>query len=920
MERITVNQIASEFNVASTVVIAELKKLGIYVTATAAVDSGLADRVRKKLEAAKALAERAANLPAVEEKKLVKKPQPPRRTTESRPRKTIKPKPTVPASAPAPAVEARPTPTLAPRKGRLKAADYLPTPADHGGLPPARVRDHAGLERPASEREMAPAATAPATVSERPFPADARPVTSPREFDPTTARPTNPAAPPAEPRVGEPTPASTALAPPTTSPMTSPVATHPASVGAESAPAMAPPAGPPRDRGPRPQILKTTVAESPAVPVPITEKIFKTPVSPRPAADRPKDRGRFVPQKRRDRSGRDSQAGVPAATLRAPEPAAPREIRSITLTEGMTVKELSERLDIKAKFIMQKLLQKGIFTTINQSLDTATVEQICQEFGFKPTMLTFEEEVEYKDIEQERPEENLPRPPVVTIMGHVDHGKTTLLDAIRTSRVAEKEAGGITQHIGAYKVDVKDFSSDNSKASRHIVFLDTPGHEAFTRMRSRGAQATDIVVLVVAADDGVMPQTVEALDHAKAANVPIIVAVNKIDKPNAVPERVKQQLSDRGLVWDKWGGDTVMVDLSAKNRIGIEALLEMILLVADLRDLKASPTKAASGIVVEARLDRTRGAVATVLVQNGTLHIGDTFLAGAIYGRVRAMFDDRGEPLKEAPPATPVEVLGLEGVPQAGDRFLVLADVDKAKKVSSYRQNQLREKSIRKSARLTLDQLHAQLAQGSVKELPIILKADVQGSVEVLTDTLQKLSTEKVKVRIIHSGTGAITESDVLLAAASNAIIVGFNVRPERKAVDLADHETVDIRLHTIIYNITTEIRNAMVGLLDTTLKEKYLGSAEVRATFRVPKGGTVAGAFVSNGLIRRGASIRLLRDNVVIYEGRIGTLRRFKEDADEVRAGYECGIGIERYNDVKVNDVIEAYLIEKIQPTLGQL
>ncbi|MBI1746557.1 MAG: translation initiation factor IF-2 [Acidobacteria bacterium] len=910
MERITINQIAGEFSVASQIVVAELKKLGIYVTATASVDGGLAERVRKKLQALKELAERAANPPVVEEKKPGKKAQLPRRATESRPRKTIKLKTPAPELIPVVTAETRPAVTMAPRKGRLKAADYLPAPADRSVLSIGAEREMELPDGAIAEKDAIPAAGAPPVI-ERPGAIEMR-GSIPSEIGMEAAAP----------KPGEPVHESHATEVLTHTSTATPVLASPTSVASPSGGVAQLPVTPIKDRGPKPQILKKTVAESPTSPGAFTGKIFRPAAAPRPVFERPKERGRFVPR-RKEHSGRDQRGAAPIAPVRVATPVIPeipKEIRPINLTEGMTVRELAERLDIKAKFIMAKLLQKGILAAINQSLDTAVVEQICQDFGFKPTMFTLEESIEFKDIGEDLAGERAARPPVVTIMGHVDHGKTTLLDAIRATRVAEFEAGGITQHIGAYKVDIKDFSSDDSKASRHIVFLDTPGHEAFTRMRYRGAQATDFVVLVVAADDGVMPQTIEAIDHAKAANVPIIVAINKIDKPNATPDRVLQQLADRSLLAEKWGGDTVTVEISAKNRINIDALLEMIVLVADMKELKASPKKAASGIVVEARLDRTRGAVATVLVQNGTLHIGDTFLAGAIYGRVRAMFDDRGLPIREAPPSTPVEVLGLDGVPQAGDRFLVLSDIDKAKKVSSYRQSQIREKSMRKSARLTLDQLHAQMAQGSVKELPIILKADVQGSVEVLTDTLNKLSTEKVKVRIIHSGTGAITESDVLLAAASNAIIIGFSVRPERKAVDLAEQETVDIRLHTIIYDISSEIRNAMVGLLDSTIKEKYMGSAEVRATFRVPKGGMVAGAFVSAGSIKRGASVRLLRDNVVIYEGRIATLRRFKDDADEVKAGYECGIGIERYNDLKVNDTIEAYLIEKILPTVGQL
>jgi translation initiation factor IF-2 len=495
-------------------------------------------------------------------------------------------------------------------------------------------------------------------------------------------------------------------------------------------------------------------------------------------------------------------------------------------------------------------------------------------------------------------------------MGHVDHGKTTLLDAIRETRVAEREAGGITQHIGAYAVQVGD---------RNVVFLDTPGHEAFTMMRARGARVTDVVVLVVAADDGVMPQTKEAIDHAKAAGVPIVVAINKIDKPNANPDRVKKELSDLGLVPEDWGGQTVTVPVSAKKRENIPALLEMILLVTELSELKANPKRNASGTVLEAKLDKGRGPVATVLVQDGTLHVGDTLIAGTIVGRVRALIDDRGKPIKNAPPATPVEVLGLGGLPAPGDTFQALADAAKARQIAQYRQAQAKDKALgAKGARLTLESLQAQIAEGGMKELPIIIKADVQGSAEVLADTLTKLSDERVKMRIIHSGVGAINESDVLLAAASNAIIIGFNVRPDRNASDVADRDKVDIRLHSVIYNVVDEMKKAMTGLLEPTLKEVRIGSAEVRETFRVPKFGTIAGCMVTEGRITRSGDTqaRLLRDNVVVHEGKIASLRRFKDDASEVKAGFECGIGFEKYNDIKIGDVIEAFVVERVAAT----
>jgi translation initiation factor IF-2 len=482
-----------------------------------------------------------------------------------------------------------------------------------------------------------------------------------------------------------------------------------------------------------------------------------------------------------------------------------------------------------------------------------------------------------------------------------------LLDAIRETEVAAGEAGGITQHIGAYEAHVGD---------RRIVFIDTPGHEAFTRMRARGAKVTDIVVLVVGADDGVMPQTEEAIAHARAANVPIVVAINKVDKPDAQPERVKRQLADRGLMPEEWGGDTVMVDVSAKTKMNLPRLLEMISLVGDLRELRADPDAPASGTVLESRVDKGRGPVATVLVQNGTLRVGDVFIVGAVYGKVRAMFDDRGLPIKKAAPATPVEVLGLQGIPDAGDQFQV-ADEAKARHIVEYRQGKQREATLAKSSsgRLTLDQLHEQLRAGEVKELLVVIKADVQGSVEVLNEMLPKVSNDQVKLKVIQAGVGAVTETDVLLASASNAIIVAFNVRPERKAAELAQRENVDVRLHTIIYELLDELKKSVAGLLAPVIRETYLGRAEVRDTFRVKGVGTIAGCSVQDGILKRDAEVRVLRDNIVIYTGRIVSLRRFKEDANEVRSGFECGVGISNFNDIKVGDVLECFKMEKSQP-----
>jgi translation initiation factor IF-2 len=582
-----------------------------------------------------------------------------------------------------------------------------------------------------------------------------------------------------------------------------------------------------------------------------------------------------------------------------------REPREVTVTEGITVRELAEKLDVRAKDLLKTLLDRGMFASINQALDAAMATSLAESFNGIVKVVTFEEQlVEEEKVKEERTGNLQPRSPVVTVMGHVDHGKTSLLDAVRETEVAAGEAGGITQHIGAYEAHVGE---------RRIVFIDTPGHEAFTRMRARGAKVTDIVVLVVAADDGVMPQTEEAIAHAKAAGVPIVVAVNKIDKPDAQPERVKRQLADRGLMPEEWGGETVMVDVSAKTKQNLPRLLEMILLVADLRELKADPDAPASGTVLESRVDKGRGPVGTVLVQNGTLHVGDVFIVGAVYGKVRAMFDDRARAIKQAGPATPVEVLGLQGVPEAGDQFQV-ADEAKARHIVEYRQSKHREASLAKTAssRLTLDQLHEQLRAGEVKELPVVIKADVQGSVEVLSEMLPKISTDEVKLKVMQASVGAVTESDVILASASNAVIVAFNVRPERKASDLAQREGVDIRLHTIIYELVDELKKAVAGLLAPVIKEIILGRAEVRDTFRVKGAGMIAGCSVQDGILKRDAEVRVLRDNVVIYTGKVISLRRFKEDVNEVRAGFECGAGISNFNDVKVGDILECFKMEK--------
>jgi translation initiation factor IF-2 len=585
----------------------------------------------------------------------------------------------------------------------------------------------------------------------------------------------------------------------------------------------------------------------------------------------------------------------------------------VTIVEGMTVREFAEKLGIMSKDLIKKLFQRGIMANINHVLEPDLAAELATELGFESQAVSFEQEIqrrqEVAEVGATEGEGRVQRAPVVTIMGHVDHGKTTLLDAFRSSRLVDAEHGGITQHIGAYEVHSND---------RKIVFLDTPGHEAFTQLRARGAQATDLVVLVVAADDGVMPQTLEAIDHARAAEVPIVVAVNKIDKANANPDRVKKELSERGLMPEDWGGDTVTVHISALKREGISELMDMILLTADLLELKASPERSAQGVVLEARKEVGRGIVATVLVQDGTLSVGDVFVSGATWGRVRSMVNDIGERMRQAGPATPVEVTGFQEVPDAGDPFQIVQDEAKARSIAEFRHQEQRRRELAPvHGKLSLEQLFGRIEEGEVKELPVVLKADVQGSVEVLQETLRKLSTEKVRVNIIHAAVGAITTNDVLLASASGAVVIGFSVRPERNAADLADKEGVDIRLHTIIYELTDELKKAMAGLLEPVFHEVSKGRAEVRDVFRIPRVGTVAGCHVVEGVIPRNAQARLLRDNVVVYDGRIGSLRRFKEDVSEVRTGYDCGIGLDRFQDVKPGDQIEAYVREAVAQTL---
>ena len=613
-------------------------------------------------------------------------------------------------------------------------------------------------------------------------------------------------------------------------------------------------------------------------------------------------------QDREQRPGRrpTKRRVMPGKEVRRTEITTPKASKRIVrISEVITVGELAKAMGVKATEVVKKLMDSGIMATINQILDTDTATLIASEFDYNVENVAFDAEMAIEEGHEAPTEEDkTTRSAVVTIMGHVDHGKTSLLDSVRETNVTAQEAGGITQHIGAYSVEVH---------GRQVTFLDTPGHEAFTAMRARGAKVTDVVVLVVAADDGVMPQTIEAINHARAAEVPIVVAINKIDKPDANIERLHQELANHGLVPEEWGGDTVCVKVSALTKEGIPQLLEMLLLQADLLDLKANGNKLARGTIVEARLDRGRGPVATVLVQEGTLHVGDPFVCGGTYGRVRAMMDDKGRKVQDAGPSMPVEILGLQDVPEAGHPLVAVADEATARQVAEHRRSKQREADLIKTSKVSLEDLYQQIQSGDVKELRVILKADVQGSVEALSEALRRMSTDEVRLSVLHSSVGGISESDVLLASASNAIIIGFNVRPESKATDIAEREGVDVRLYNVIYDAVNEVRDAMEGLLEPMVKEKTTGRAEVRQVFVVSGVGAVAGCYILDGKVTRNSSARLVRDHVVVYDGRLSTLRRFKEDAREVAAGFECGIGLENYSDVKSGDIIETYETERV-------
>jgi translation initiation factor IF-2 len=753
---------------------------------------------------------------------------------------------------------------------------------------PKRVKE----VKPASEPKVATKAPAPPKPSPR---VGAKPKAAPAEVKlPKKEVPTR--TPPQEKeRVAvkqRPTPP-----PPTPEAKPTPPAAKPAPPPAKPAPPPAKPAPPVTKPAPVPGV-KPPLVEPRRPEGPVLEK--PTPVLEKPPP--PKERPARTPTR-------------PAAPPEAKEPVSPPVLKVIKISETITVKELSEKLGSSPSELIKKLMKLGIMVTVNQNLKPEVVKQVAVKLGFEVEVASVED-VEEIVAEVEDPALLRPRPPVVTVMGHVDHGKTSLLDAIRQTDVIADEVGGITQHIGAYEVELPRDPATKFPGGR-VVFLDTPGHEAFTAMRARGAHVTDVVVLVVAADDGMMPQTVEAINHAKDANVPILVAINKIDKPGADPNRVKQQLTEHGLIPEEWGGQTIFVEVSAKKRTGIENLLEMLLLQAEIMELKANPFRAAKAVAIEAKLDRGRGPVATVLMQQGTLKVGDVFVIGNRYGRVRALVNDKGQKVQEGGPSTPVEVLGLSGVPAAGDTLVVVTDERKARQVAMVRQQQQRDDVFAAQRRLTLEDLHERIKEGEVKELRLVLKGDVQGSIEPLKESLERLSAPEVKLRVIHSGVGGITESDVMLASASNGIILGFNVRPDPKAQRLAEQLGTEIRVYGVIYEAVAEIREAMEGMLEPQYVERTMGRAEVRATFGVPRIGTVAGCYVSEGKVLRDAAMRLVRDSRVVHQGKVASLRRFKEDVREVQSGYECGIGLLNFSDIKVGDIIEAYELVPVAPKL---
>jgi translation initiation factor IF-2 len=924
--QIRINELARELEVKARAILDYLPEAGVTEkkTHSSSIDVSAAEKVKKHFQSL-AQAEADAEAAAISEKaakdaaaKAAKRGVPVAAAPTAAAPAPAKPAPPVAAPA-APVAPHVPAPVAAPPTPApiVEAKPAAPVAAKPAAAPVAPATPHV----PAAPAAKAPIAARPPAAPARPTapqrsstnPATRTPISGPKPPvpGPTTNRPPITHI-PSGPVRGMPLHTQRPGAPGSMrsgQPAGRPVPGRPIGGSRPGAPGTVPgrypsrPGAPPTGPGGRPPMRPGQRPTGPGGAPPVGKAEPGKPIYERKPASRARptmDR-RFEEGERKLHPVR-ARPGVGGARAARPEapPPVERPRREITITEGVTVRELAEKLDVRAKDLLKVLLDKGVFASINQALDTPTATTLAEGFNGVVSVVTFEEEAILDVAETEKPENLVPRPPVVTVMGHVDHGKTSLLDAIRETDVAGGEAGGITQHIGAYSVNVH---------GRKVVFIDTPGHEAFTRMRARGAKVTDIVVLVVAADDGVMPQTAEAIDHSKAAKVPIIVAVNKMDKPGAESEKIKRQLSERGLMSEEWGGDTIVVEVSAKLKKNLDKLLEMILLVADMRELKANPGAVASGTVLESRVDRGRGPVATVLVQNGTLSTGDFFLCGAVFGKVRAMFDDKGQPVKSAGPSTPVEVLGLEGIPEAGDQFHV-TDEAKARHLVEFRQSKIREATLARTAgaRLTLDQLHEQLAAGDVKELPLIIKADVQGSVEVLSEMLPTLSTDQVKLKILSAGVGAVRETDVLLASASGAVIIAFNVRPERKAAELAQREHVDIRHHSIIYEVSDEIKKAMLGLLDPVFQETVIGHAEVRNVFKIKGTGAIAGCFVVDGILKRNAQVRVMRDGAVAYTGQLSSLKRFKEDVGEVRTGFECGASISNFNDVKVGDTLECF------------
>jgi len=874
MSKKRVYELAKELGMENKDLIAKLERIGIAVKShSSTLEEHDIERILQELKAGE---------PAGMEEKRIKSTVIRRRAV----RPAVEEVPVVPETPPAEPVaeKAKEAPVKeAPQKEAAPAAVPKKKTAKEEAAP-APVKEPA--EAPVAEKELRKKKEEPAeTVAKAPQeaeapapkpapPADVKKHAPPRGAAPAAAAPAEPK-PPVEPKA------------PPRAPERMIVSAPPAS-GAERAQRAE--AEKPKKKGKKP--VEVLMAE----PVPVRKKAFIKKI-----ADRRDKREDADHDERPSRWREEKKTAV--LRMKKPVITVPKAIkRRVKVGEAITVGDFAKKMGVKASEVINKLIVLGVMVGINQSIDRETATLVAGEFGYQiePLAEGYDESL----LRVEAPSTNLkPRAPVVTIMGHVDHGKTSLLDAIRQTNVMEGEAGGITQAIGAYHVRIKD---------RDIVFLDTPGHEAFTAMRARGAQVTDIVVLVVAADDGVMGQTVEAINHAREAEVPIIVAINKIDKPGADSGKVKQALTEYGLVSEEWGGETIFCEVSAKKKTGIEELLEMILLQADIMELKADADRPARGVIIEAKLDKGRGPVATVLIQEGTLKEGDAFVAKTDSGRVRAMVDDQGRRVHEAGPSMPVEVIGFSSVPQASTEFICVEDEKKARNISEYWIRKEREKELAATSKITLEQLYDRIKEG-FKEFGVVLKADVQGSLEALTDALNKLSTSDVKLKIIHSSTGAITETDVMLASASNAIIIGFNVRPDSRVVEIAQQEGVEVKLYDIIYNAISDVRAAMEGLLEPEWKEVVLGRAEVREVFRVPKIGAIAGSYVSDGKITKSASVKLVRDGVVVYDGKIASLRRFKDDAREVAAGLECGIGVEGFNDFKIGDVLEAYLKEKV-------